>query len=224
MVILLKRALFKIARSPVSGMFVGFSFTYLTALMPVDKLAENERAIVFRHPAPMGKVHWLGVPKMRLPSLAALDLTDGETRACVTAVFQALALAAEGEGVRPYTILVNGGAYQEVPQIHFHLLQDGAVYEPFLPPGNEVGWAYGQAVAYPHPRSNEPFHVIIAANAPSAPLPALDLAQPAVQTQLLDCLALAQQVAARQNMTAFRLLTYCGYATVDPGLTFHLMG
>ncbi|HFQ94332.1 MAG TPA: HIT domain-containing protein [Anaerolineae bacterium] len=221
---MLKRALFKIARSPAAGAFIGFAFAHLTGLMPVEKLVENERAVVLRHPAPVGEVHWLGAPKMRLPSLAALDLADGETRACVTAVFQALALAAEGEGIRPYTILVNGGAYQDVPQIHFHLLQDGMAYEPVLPPGNEVGWAYGQAVAYPHPRSDESFHVIIAVNAPSAPLPALDLAQPAAQAQLLDCLALAQQVAARQNMTAFRLLTYCGYATVDPGLTFHLMG
>ncbi len=212
------------ARSPAAGAFIGFAFAHLTALMPVEKLVENERAVVFRHPAPVGEVHWLGVPKMRLASLAALDLADGETRACMTAVFQALVQAAEGEGIRPYTILVNGGAYQDVPQIHFHLLQDGAAYEPFAPPEDGVVWACGQAIAYPHPRSDESCHVMIAAKAPSDPLPMLDLAQPAAQGQLLDCLALVQQAAARQEMDAFRLLTYCGYATVDPGLTFHLMG
>lgn len=220
--VLLKRALFKMARSPVAGAFIGFSFAHLTRLMPVDKLAENERAVVFRHPAPVGEGHWLGVPKMRLPSLAALDLADEETRACVTAVFQALVLAAEREGVRPYAILVNGGAYQDVPQIHFHLLPDGPAYESFVLPEDEATWTYGQAIAYPHPWSDESCHVMIVAKAPSGPLPMLDLAQPEARAQLLDCLALAQEVAARKNLSAFRLLTYCGYATVDPGLTFHL--
>lgn len=221
---MLKRALFQIARSPAAGMFIGFAFAHLARVLPLDRLAENERAIVFRHPAPVREVHWLGVPKIRLPSLAALDLADGETRVCVTAVFQALVQAAEREGIRPYTILVNGGAYQDVSQLHFHLLQAGVADKPFAPPGDEAVWSYSQASAYPHPRLEESFHVMITANTPSVSLPALDWAQPAAQMQLLDCLVLAQQVVARQNVTAFRLITFCGYATVDPGLAFHLMG
>jgi len=65
-------------------------------------------------------VHILLVPKKELASLA--DLTPDDD-AFLVELFQAVqSLVAELDMEGPgYRLIVNGGGYQDVPQLHFHL-------------------------------------------------------------------------------------------------------
>jgi diadenosine tetraphosphate (Ap4A) HIT family hydrolase len=66
-------------------------------------------------------VHILLVPKRAIGSLADLRPEDEAVLADIFEVTQALVqefdLAKQG-----YSLIINGGAYQEVPQLHVHLV------------------------------------------------------------------------------------------------------
>ncbi|MCB9419170.1 MAG: HIT domain-containing protein [Ardenticatenaceae bacterium] len=117
----LRRGLFKLARSSLVGWIVGWLFAHMSFVIPVDRLRETETLIVFHHPKPSHPVHILLVPKRQLPNLLAIDPAEADFFADLYRIVQELVveLALEKPG---YTLLVNGGAYQDVPQLHFHLI------------------------------------------------------------------------------------------------------
>ncbi len=116
----LQKLLFKIARSNISGYFIGTTFAHASSLIPVNKVISNSELLVFQHPVPHWDIHYLIVPKKRLPTLLSLlDLANAES------LLQAIAQAAQDvstmKNFEEYTILVNWGRYQDVPQLHFHV-------------------------------------------------------------------------------------------------------
>jgi diadenosine tetraphosphate (Ap4A) HIT family hydrolase len=132
----LKRVLFQMARSQFAAFFVGFAFEHLTALMPLERLWENKQGIIFKHPAPSYQTHWLAVPKMRIRSFAAIDFADNDVQQTILELFEGLVKTAVSHNITPYTIIINGGHYQDVPQLHFHLISGltaaGKQWEPNL--------------------------------------------------------------------------------------------
>lgn len=88
--------------------------------MPVERLDESDMVIAFHHPSPTHQVHVLIVPKKAIKSLADIDPTDSPILADVFRITARLVkeLALEEMG---YSLVVNGGPRQDVPQIHFHL-------------------------------------------------------------------------------------------------------
>jgi histidine triad (HIT) family protein len=115
------RALFWFARSSAGGAVAGWSFAHASGAIPVTRLLETDSVIAFRHPQPSYAVHILIVPKQRIPTL--LDLHDRNMRVVgdVIAVTQRLVrdLDLSDKG---YRLQVNGGVYQDVRQLHFHLI------------------------------------------------------------------------------------------------------
>jgi histidine triad (HIT) family protein len=89
--------------------------------IPVNRLRETDTLIAFHHPKPSHLFHVLLVPKRKLPNLLAIDAAETDFFADLYRVVQELVVefALEKPG---YTLLVNGGAYQDVPQLHFHLI------------------------------------------------------------------------------------------------------
>ena len=93
--------------------------------LPVKRLYETETLMAFHHPRPSYALHILIVPKRQIGSLTDVSPED-------TALLRELLEAAqhliktfqlEEEG---YRLIVNGGAYQEVPLLHVHLISDAA--------------------------------------------------------------------------------------------------
>lgn len=123
MVASLAKYLFLVARSRFGALITGWSFAYLSAFIPVNRLYETELVLAFYHPKPSYPTHILIVPKRQIQSLFALTEADAPVLRDVIQATQHLAqtLALEEKGFR---LTVNGGAYQDVMQIHWHLISE----------------------------------------------------------------------------------------------------
>lgn len=91
--------------------------------IPVKRLRETNTLIAFHHPQPSYPVHILIVPKRARASLAELTPADADFTADLFAAAQSL-VAELGLEARGYRLICNGGAYQDVPLLHFHLISD----------------------------------------------------------------------------------------------------
>lgn len=109
------------ARSPIGRRLTGWLFAYMSFVIPVKRLRETETLMAFHHPRPSYPVHILLVPKRPLSSLADLSPRDTDFTADLFSTAQSLIaefnLEAEG-----YRLVTNGGPYQDIPHLHFHLI------------------------------------------------------------------------------------------------------
>jgi histidine triad (HIT) family protein len=122
---MLSQLLFRLARCRQVDRVVRFGFAHLSALLPVRRVCETDYVIAFHHPRPSWEHHILFVPKVPIPSLVEIRAEQvGVVRELVTlalgvAAREPFASAANRSG---YALLANGGAYQDVGQLHFHLV------------------------------------------------------------------------------------------------------
>jgi histidine triad (HIT) family protein len=113
--------LFRLARSRFACWIIGWSFAHMSFAIPVKRLRETNTLVAFYHPKPSYPVHILIVPKRARASLADLTPEDADFTADLFAVAQSLTLEL-GLAERGYRLICNGGAYQDIPQLHFHLI------------------------------------------------------------------------------------------------------
>jgi histidine triad (HIT) family protein len=113
--------LLHIARSCIGPSIIGWVFTYMSFALPVKRLRETGSLIAFRHPQPGYPVHILLVPKKAIGSLADLTPADADFLADLIPAVQSL-VAEFGLEQAGYRLMVNGGPYQDVAQLHFHLI------------------------------------------------------------------------------------------------------
>ena len=115
----------RLARSPLGRFLIGFWFAHMSFALPVKRLRQTRTLVAFHHPNPSYPVHILLAPKKAIASLATLN-QEGEgfaieflrdLFACVQSLVKELDLEQTG-----YRLIVNGGKYQDVSQLHFHLI------------------------------------------------------------------------------------------------------
>ena len=115
--------LLRLARLPAAGWLIAFVLARAAFLLPVERLYETETLLAFYHPQPAYPLHILLVPRRRVPDFTALDSAGAgflqDLIAAVRYLVQTLDLELHG-----YRLIANGGAYQEVAQLHFHLVSD----------------------------------------------------------------------------------------------------
>ncbi len=99
----------------------GWLFAQMSFALPVQRLRETPNLIAFRHPKPAYAFHVLIVPKKAVASLADLDPADTAFLADLYATAQSLVQEFQ---LTAYRLVVNGGEYQDFPQLHFHLISD----------------------------------------------------------------------------------------------------
>jgi histidine triad (HIT) family protein len=95
----------------------------MSQLLPLDRLVETGTLIAFRHPQPVYQFHVLIVPKKQVASLEALDPADSDFHSDLYTTVQEL-VKQFGLGANGYRLIVNGGNFQDFPQLHFHLVSD----------------------------------------------------------------------------------------------------
>jgi histidine triad (HIT) family protein len=187
------RALFRLARSPLAGTAVRFAFGHAASLLPVRRVHETPTVLAFHHPRPAWPAHVLLVPKRAARGL--LELGPAELPLVVDVLEAARAVeAALGLGGQRRVLVVNGGAYQDVGQLHFHLAV-GAEELFFAcprgaPPVRLLDDGAVEAVAHPEPGRTT--HLLVRAKAPGA-----SLRNPATATALF---AAAQRLARGQGL------------------------
>jgi len=99
---------------------IGWSSVRMIPVLPVQRLKETDTLIAFHHPKPSYPMHILLVPKRAIVSLSEVSEEDGDFFAdlCRCGLSLVLRCKLEQSG---YRLILNGGAYQEFPQLHFHL-------------------------------------------------------------------------------------------------------
>ena len=100
---------------------VGWIFAHMSFAIPVKRLRETDTLLAFYHPKPAYPFHVLLVPKKAVPSLKDLDTTDTTFLTDLYAIVQNLV---DEFQLPAYRLIVNGGEYQDFPQLHFHLISD----------------------------------------------------------------------------------------------------
>jgi len=121
--------LLQLARSRLSGTLIGWVFARCSFLLPVRRLYESETLLAFMHPRPSYPVHVLLVPKKALRGLGDVQTSDAglllEILQAGHALAESLHLTDKG-----YQLILNAGAYQDVPQLHVHLISGNLTLEP----------------------------------------------------------------------------------------------
>jgi histidine triad (HIT) family protein len=87
--------------------------------IPVKRLRETKTLMAFHHPKPSYPFHVLIVPKKAVESLRELDANDTEFLTDLYATTQSLV---DEFQLPAYRLIVNGGEFQDFPQLHFHLI------------------------------------------------------------------------------------------------------
>jgi histidine triad (HIT) family protein len=98
----------------------------MSFLIPARRLRTTDTLLAFRHPEPSHPFHIVIVPKKAIASFEELDPTDSFITDLVATV---QSLVAEYQ-LNAYRLIVNGGAYQGFPHLHFHLVSDLSAADP----------------------------------------------------------------------------------------------
>jgi histidine triad (HIT) family protein len=101
--------------------FIGWIFTRMSFAIPVKRLHETETLMAFHHPKPAYPFHVLLVPKKAVLSLKDLDTSD---ISFLTDLYSTVQNLVDEFQLPAYRLIVNGGEFQDFPQLHFHLISD----------------------------------------------------------------------------------------------------
>lgn len=112
-----------IARSSLGRLIIGWIFAHMSFAIPIHRLRETNSLIAFHHPKPVHPLHILLVPKKAIGSLADIGPTDVDFLMDLFSTVQSLVTELNLQQAG-YRLIVNGGKYQDVPQLHFYLISD----------------------------------------------------------------------------------------------------
>jgi len=107
--------------APVISRLLALAFKRVDFLLPIRILKRSAHCLAFAHPQPAYAVHILIVPREQIASL--LDI-DEEQQVFLSAMIRmAREMIAEMRlDEVGYRMVINGGAYQEIPLLHLHLI------------------------------------------------------------------------------------------------------
>lgn len=106
---------------------IGWIFAHMSLAIPVNRLRETETLMAFYHPKPAYPFHVLLVPKQAVASLKEFDATD---TAFLTDLYSTVHNLVDEFQLPAYRLIVNGGEFQDFPQLHFHLISNVGTQQP----------------------------------------------------------------------------------------------
>jgi len=93
----------------------------MSSVIPVKRLRETETLMAFYHPKPSYDFHVLVVPKKAVKSLDEIDSNDS---VFLTELYSTVQSLIDEFQLSAWRLIVNGGEYQDFPQLHFHLISE----------------------------------------------------------------------------------------------------
>jgi len=100
---------------------IGWVFEHMSFAIPVKRLRETDTLLAFYHPKPSYDFHVLIVPKKAVASLQEFDSKDS---VFLTELYSTVQSLIDEFQLSAYRLIVNGGEYQDFPQLHFHLISN----------------------------------------------------------------------------------------------------
>jgi histidine triad (HIT) family protein len=100
---------------------LGLAFSRFPYVLPVRRVHVDASVLAFHHPFPSYPVHVLIVPRRRIAGLHALDPCDRYLLVEMLRAAQELKGSLNLPDERTW-LVVNGGAYQDLPHLHIHLI------------------------------------------------------------------------------------------------------
>ena len=110
-----------LAKTRLAQVIIGWMFAHMSFAIPVKRLRETETLMAFHHPKPAYPFHVLIVPKKAVAALTELDPND---TAFLTDLYSTVQHLVNEFKLPAYRLIVNGGEFQDVPQLHFHLISE----------------------------------------------------------------------------------------------------
>jgi histidine triad (HIT) family protein len=122
----IKALLIWMVRSQFGRILIGWILSHMEFTLPIKRLAETPTLLAFYHPAPVYPVHILLVP--RKPYASLMDISDDDTHFLTDLITTAKKLVKDlGLEEAGYRLITNGGEYQDVPYLHFHLVSGALI-------------------------------------------------------------------------------------------------
>ena len=112
--------LYRLARTPFFGRWIGAWLAGGAYLIPFHRLAETETLIVIRHPRPCYRFHALALPKAAVRDFESSSAAT--RRAFVKGLTAALPKLFRLSGTDGLCLVLNGGTRQDVAQLHAHVI------------------------------------------------------------------------------------------------------
>jgi histidine triad (HIT) family protein len=113
----------RLARSRFGRRITGWLVAHASPALPLKRVHTTRTLVAFHHPRPSYPLHILIVPRRARCDLTALSAADSafmvDLFATVRLLVERYDLARVG-----YRLIANGGPYQDVPQLHFHLIAE----------------------------------------------------------------------------------------------------
>ena len=100
---------------------IGWIFTHAGFLMPGERLADTENWMAVKHQKPVYPVHILLIPKRAISDWLSFPADDPVMYTEFVHLSQRL-IREEGLDKTGYRLIINGGDYQSIPQLHVHLV------------------------------------------------------------------------------------------------------
>lgn len=117
----IQKGLFGLAKSTLGKFLVQLGFTTpLSRILPINKVYEDDFVLAFHHPKPFWETHIVIVPKKTIGNLDETKDADLEYIAMIIKVARDLVERLDLKKMG-YRLLTNGGKYQKVKYLHFHL-------------------------------------------------------------------------------------------------------
>ena len=104
----------------IAGLFASVVVQKSPGLIP-KVLLETDKTIVFEHPRPKHKIHYMFVPKKDIKNIGELSEED---KGHLFDLFSSMAATIDKLGISNYRIMTNGPGKQDVTYLHFHLWAD----------------------------------------------------------------------------------------------------
>lgn len=108
---------------------IGFVFSHAGFLMPGERLGETENWMAVRHPRPVYPVHILFIPRKAIQNWLSLPSDEPEMYTEFIRLSQRI-IREEGLDEKGYRLIINGGVYQSIPQLHVHLVSGDQLSSP----------------------------------------------------------------------------------------------
>jgi histidine triad (HIT) family protein len=215
--------LFWLARSRPLGVAVRLGFAHLSGWLPVRRVGETDQVLAFHHPRPSWQPHILFVPKVGIASL--LGVRPEEVPLVRGLIQFALDTTSEsGLDEAGFSLLVNGGAYQDVGQLHFHLAGQPCPiwYDAPDDRPRDVLVETKNLTVFRHPCPQRSTHIVLQPRSDRPGLSAMTGFAPAfVDAVIVETQALARRLDL--SATGFTLITNRRPGVAEPQPCFHLV-